>query len=235
MASADWTELNDSLSIGTLDRGVSSGFTPPNGGGTFVYGINSLATTLGAFGLFTNQANFAPTLANKGGNITGAVKRAVSSGSANFAPFLYIGLQGPSVNDSGYILGLSDADPHHIVLRKGSLITSVPDNAPGSNGVLRRSTATYAPDTWHHIRLDMIVNLNGDVILKCFKNDLDLNPVGVLAIWDPIPGMDDFIDDSIGVNSGSAPYTNGRMGFGCFTKDVGRRMYFDHITASRQL
>lgn len=233
MAEADWTELTDGLNISALDRGVSSGFTPPSGGGSFVFAINSLTTALGAFALFTNQTNFAPTPANKGGIITGALKRGISSGVINFAPFLFIGLQGSSCNDSGYLLGLSDAEPHHIILRKGSPISNLPDAAPGSSGILRRSTATFAADTWLHLRLDMIVNLNGDVILRCLQSNLGAHAVTAPA-WVAIPGMDDFVDDAVGVNSGSAPYTNGRMGFGCFVKDVGRRMYFDQITAARQ-
>jgi hypothetical protein len=233
VAQSDWTELDDGLNLSALKRGVSSGFTPPAGGGSFTYGMNSLTTALGAFGLFTNQTNFAPTPANKGGIITAAMKRGISSGVINFAPFIFIGLQGSSCNDSGYMLGLSDAEPHHIVLKKGSPISSLADAAPGTSGILARSTATFSADTWVHLRLDMIVNLNGDVILSMKQNDLGSHNV-TAPTWVAIPGMPDFVDDSIGVNSGSMPFTSGRMGFACFVKDVGRRMYFDQITAARQ-
>lgn len=234
MASSDWTFVTDSLDAATVDRGVSAGFTPPNGGGSFVYGFNSLAVTLGAVALFTNQANFAPTSALKGGVLTGAIKRAISGGALNFAPFLFIGLQGTTINDNGYLLGLGDGDPHHIVLRKGRLVDGVPDSAPGVNGVLRRSSATFSPDTWLHLRIDMIVNVNTDVRLQMFRNNLNANPVSS-PVWVAEPGLEEFVDDALGVNSGSQPYTTSRFGFGFYSKDVSRRGFFDHITVARQL
>lgn len=233
MAESNWTVANDGLSIGTVDRGVTNGIARPPGGGNFLFGFNSLATTLGAVALFANQSNFAPTPANKGGSIRGAIKRGISGGTKNFAPFLYIGLQGPSVNDSAYILGLSDDEPHRIVLRKGSLVSGVPADLVGSSGVLARSTATYSPDTWLHLRLDMVVNLNGDVMLNARASDLGLYTVSTPQ-WFAIPGISDFVDDALGVNTGSAPFTSGRMGFGFWSKDVSRRGYFDHIEAMRQ-
>jgi hypothetical protein len=195
--------------------------------------MNSLSTAQGVVGLFTNQVNFAPMA--KGGSIRGAVQRGVSGGPLNFAPFLFIGLQGPSVNDLGYLLGLGDGDPHHIVLRKGVLSAGLPDVPPGTQGVLRRSTATFLPGTWVHLRLDMVVNLNGDVLLQVFQNDLALHPLGSAPSWQPIPGMGELIDDALGINSGSQPFTSGRAGFGFFTKDVTRRGFFDHLEVLRQL
>ncbi len=237
MGQADWTECSDGLGIGSIDRGVTTGIARPNGGGNFVFAFNSLVTTQGAVALRTNQTNFNPTPANKGGSVRGAVQRGPSGGNVDFAPFLFIGLQGASVNDNAYILGLMDASPHYIALRKGALVTGIPEAAvsqPPTSGILRRSTATYQPATWHHLRLDMVVNLNGDVILKCFMNDLAANSVAAPS-WVAIPGMTDFTDDALQINSGSAPYTSGRMGFGFYSKDVSRRGFFDHIECIRQL
>lgn len=235
MAEADWTLLTDGLDIVTVERGVTSGITPPNGGGSFVHGFNSLIVASGAVGLFANQVNFAPMA--KGASVRGAVKRLPSGGPTGFSPFLYVGQQGASVNDSGYLLGLADGDPYHIVLKKGVLSTGVADlaPAPASNGVLLRSTATYAQDTWHHLRLDMIVNLNGDVLLQCFENDLASNPLGGAPVWTAIAGMEEFVDDTLQINSGSAPFTSGRGGFGFHTTDVTRRAAFDHVELFRQL
>lgn len=232
MGESNWTFMNDGLAIGTVDRGVTNGIARPNGGGNFIFGFNSLATTQGAVALFTNQANFAPTGALKGGSVRGAVQRGVSGGVSNFAPFLFIGAQGPSVNDLAYMLGLQDEDPHHICLRKGSIVGGLPTGAPGTSGILKRSTATYTPGTWLHLRLDMIVNQNGDVILQCFASDL-ANPV-TAPVWVALPGCESFTDDALGVNSGSAPFTAGRMGFGFQTQDVTRRGYFDHLECYRQ-
>jgi hypothetical protein len=233
MAETDWTFLNDGLDAATVDRGVTTGIARPPGGGSFLFGMNSLSTAQGVVGLFTNQVNFAPMA--KGGSIRGAVQRGVSGGPLNFAPFLFIGLQGPSVNDLGYLLGLGDGDPHHIVLRKGMLSAGLPDVPPGTQGVLRRSTATFLPGTWVHLRLDMIVNMNGDVLLQVFQNDLALHPLGGAPSWAAVPGMSEFIDDALGINSGSQPFTSGRAGFGFFTKDVTRRGFFDHLEVLRQL
>lgn len=233
MAETDWTFLNDGLDAATVDRGVTTGIARPPGGGSFVFGFNSLSTAQGAVALFTNQLHFAPMA--KGGSVRGAIQRGVSGGPLGFAPFFFVGLQGPSVNDLGYLLGLGDGDPHHIVLRKGALSGGLPDIPPGTQGVLRRSTATFLPGTWLHLRLDMVVNENGDVLLQVFQNDLVANPLGSAPSWQPVPGMSELIDDALGINSGSQPFTSGRAGFGFFTKDVTRRGFLDHVEVYRQL
>jgi hypothetical protein len=233
LAETDWTFLNDGLDAATVDRGVTTGIARPPGGGSFVFGMNSLSTAQGVVALFTNQVNFAPMA--KGGSVRGALQRGVSGGPLNFAPFLFIGLGGPSVNDLGYLLGLGDGDPHHIVLRKGGLSGGLPDIPPGTQGVLRRSTGTFVPGTWLHLRLDMVVNLNGDVLLQVFQNDLVAHALGTAPAWTAIPGMAEFVDDALGINSGSQPFTSGRAGFGFFTKDVTRRGFMDHVEAYRQL
>lgn len=233
MAETDWTFLNDGLDAATVDRGVTTGIARPPGGGSFVFGFKSLSTAQGAVALFTNQLNFAPMA--KGGSVRGAIQRGASGGPLGFAPFFFVGLQGPSVNDLGYLLGLGDGDPHHVVLRKGALSGGLPDIPPGTQGVLRRSTGTFMPGTWVHLRLDMIVNLNGDVLLQVFQNDLVANPLGGAPSWQPVPGMSEFIDDALGINSGSQPFTSGRAGFGFFTKDVTRRGFLDHVEVYRQL
>ncbi len=240
MASSDFTFLTGSLDAATVARGESHGFTPPNGGGAGVYGFNSLQTTLGVVGLFCNLTNFAPI--DNGGSVSAAMKRGAGGGATNFAPFIFLGLQGPAVTDTGYILGLADANPSHVVLRKGVLTGGLPDivaESPPVQGVLRRSTGTKAIDEWVHLKLEAVRNTNGDVVLNCYENDLaahtvdpgNVNP----PVWVAIPGMTQFIDDSLGVNSGSVPYTSGRAGWGCYSKDITRRAYFDAIRIERQL
>lgn len=245
MGSSNWTELTDGLNGASIDRGVTTGVPRPPGGGAFVFGFNSLIRSTGAVGFFANQAGFAPTPANKGGSIRGAIKRGVSSGPLNFAPFFFLLGQGTSVNDWAYILGLQDEDPHRITLRKGTVVSGVPSASPGASGVLRRSSAAFAADTYLHLRLDAIVNLNGDVILKAFQSDLTAHNVDAPA-WVPIPGVEDaslvashgagtaFVDDSLGINSGTAAFTSGRMGFGFTSKDINRRGIFDQIECIAQ-
>lgn len=235
MASSDWTELTDSLAASSIDRGVTNGIARPPGGGNFLYGFNSLVVATGAAGLFVNGVNFAPT--TKGASVRGAIQRGVSGGPLGFAPLLFAGLQGSSVNDEGYLLGIADGDPPHLVLKKGVLSAGLPDLAPDApnNGVLLRSDDTFVLGDWLHVRLDMISNANGDVILQCFENDLDANPLGGAPVWTPIAGMTEFVDDALQVNTGSAPFTTGRHGFAFYSEDVTRRGFFDGIQVFRQL
>lgn len=242
MAEADWTVLSDSLGGASVAKGVTAGVLKPAGGGDFVYGFNSKAIVDGAVGLHNNQANFVPM--SKGGSVRGALKRAPGGGKTGFAPFLFVGLQGASVNDQGYLLGLGDDDPHHIVLRKGSLASGLPDVTPNppTTDVLMRSTEAYEEDTWLHLRLDMILQGSGDVLLQVFMNDLDTNDV-TAPVWENITGMEGpqyptilgFVDDALGVNTGTSPFTSGRGGFGFRVEDVTRRAFFDHLEIARQL
>ena len=232
MAEADWTELLNSIGVGVVDRGVTTGQARPNGGGSFLYGFNSLSNTPGAIGLYTNQVNFAPMA--KGGSVRGAIKRGTSGGNTNFSPFFFLGGQGNNISDNAYLLGLDDDDPHQIVLRKGAFSGGVPSASLGTSGILAKSNASYSINTWLHLRLDMIANANGDVLLQAFINDLLSNPV-TSPVWVAVPGLEEFIDDAIAVNSGSQPYTSGYGGYGFQVADVTRRGYVDHLEIFRQL
>lgn len=234
MSETNWTFSTDILSAGSVARGVTSGTDKPNGGGNFTFAFNSLAVVTGGVTLFVNETNFAPTPATKGGRISGALKRAPSGGAVGFSPFLFIGAQGASVNDNGYLVGLSDDDPARIQLRKGNLAGGCPDDIVGASGILALGTEGIANDEWVHLQVSMIVNGTGDVILAVRQNDLDANPV-TTPVWEAVPGLADFTDDALGINSGSLPYTNGRIGFGFETSDTSRRAYFDHLEVSRQL
>lgn len=231
MASTDWSYLNNGLDIATVDRGVTAGIERPPGGGNFLFAFNSLSAAEGTVALFANMTDFAPMA--KGGSIRGCIQRGPGGGATGFSPFFYLCGQGTSVNDSAYLLGLSDDDPHRIVLRKGSIVVGIPDSE--GQGVLLASGESFSQSTWLHLRLDVIVNDNGDIVLHVLQNDLDSNPIGTPPDWQPVSGMIDFIDDHLGINSGSQPLTSGRAGFGGAFKDVTRRMFFDHIELFRQL
>jgi len=231
MAEADWTYLNDGLDIATVDRGVTAGIARPPGGGSFLFAFNSLAAVQGAVGLFCNLVDFAPMA--KGASIRGCVQRGPGGGPTGFSPFMFLSCQGNSVNDTAYLLGLSDDDPHRIVLRKGAVAVGIPDSE-GPN-VLLASGESFSQGTWLHLRLDVIVNDNGDVVLKVLRNDLGAHPLGSPPDWQAVPGMVEFIDDHLGINSGSQPLTSGRGGFGMSVADVTRRGYFDHLELLRQV
>jgi len=231
MADVDWSYLNDGLDIAVVDRGVTAGIARPPGGGGFVFAFNSLAAVQGAVALFANVTGFAPMA--KGGSIRGVIQRGAGGGPTGFSPFLFLCGQGTSVNDSAYLLGLSDDDPHRIVLRKGTVTMGLP-HADGP-GVLLKSSASFSQSTWLHLRLDVIVNTNGDVVLKVFQNDLAAHAIGTPPSWQPVAGMVEFIDDHLGINSGSQPLTSGRAGFGVSVKDVTRRAYFDQLELFRQV
>lgn len=242
MAESDFTLMTDSLDAGSIARGVTAGVGTPSGGGSFVYAFNSRVTASGAAALFTNQVNFAPTA--KGGSVSGVLKRGVGGGTTGFSPLLFINAGGSSVNDTAYLVGLSDGDPSHIVLAKKTIVSGVPDAAPDptSNGILLRSSKTIEIDEWVHLRLDAIVNDNGDVILQVFENDLVANPIGTPPVWTipvgmegAVAGINGFIDDVTEINSGSAPLTAGRMGFGFQSSDVTRRGFIDAFEAKRQV
>lgn len=230
MGIQDWAFLQDGADNGVIRRGVTAGIMAPPGGGSFLYAFNSLTVEPGAVAVFTSLPNYAPM--SKGGSIRGCVQRGPGGGATGFSPFFFACCGGTSVNDQAYLLGLSDKDPHRIVLRKGSVITGIPDDEGA--GALLRSSESFIQGTWLHLRLDVIVNPNGDVVLKCMRNDLEQHPLDQAPDWQPIDGMPLFIDDQVAINSGSLPLTSGRAGFGFVSEDVTRRGYFDHIELFRQ-
>jgi hypothetical protein len=231
LAATDWTYLTNGLDITVVDRGVTAGIPTAPGGGSYLFGFNSLAVATGAVGLFASLPNFAPM--QKGGSIRGCLQRGPGGGPTNFSPFLFLCAQGPTVGDSGYLLGLSDEDPHRIVLRKGALVNGA--GASSGPGLLLASGATFAQGTWLHLRLDAIVQPNNDVVLAVFQNDLTAHPLGTPADWEPVAGMANFVDDQLGINSGTQPFVSGRGGFGFAVKDVTRRSFVDQIELWRQL
>lgn len=243
MAATDWAILTASLDVTDVRRGVTAGQEPPPGGGDFVYAMNSLTNTAGSVALAATQASFAP--ATSGGRISGAIKHGVSGGAGGFAPFLFAGLQSNEVAGVAYMLGLSSGDPYHLELRKGALTGGLPDAVPApatAPHLLLRSTNSFDPDLWHHLRLDVIVQGSGDVLLKVRRNDVDAHDVDS-PVWVTIPGMegpggesfDGYVDDALGVNTGSVPLVGGYFGFGCTFSEAARRAYFDHMQIARQL
>ena len=230
MGAADWTDLGDGLDSSVLTKGVTAGITPPNGGGTFVYGFNSRTAAAGAAGIFVDLADFNPLAS--GGSIFGALKRGAGAGTTGWSSFMFLGLQGTSVNDWGYLLGLVDSDPYKIVLAKAQLSVGL---VTSSSYILMESDEQFlvSDDQWHHLRLNAVANDNGDVVLNVYQSDLGAHAVTAPS-WVAIPGMSQFIDDQLAINSGLDPYTSGYAGIGMRTGAITRRSYFDHIAVLRQ-
>ncbi len=231
MPSADYTFVSDVASSADIRRAVTAGIPAPPGGGSFVYGMASQTNTPGVVALYYNGSGFAPL--TKGGDIRAAMKRLPSAGDDLFSAWIFLGLPGTASTGVAYMLGLSNSEPSHIVLKKGALSTGLPDVVPGTLGVLRRSSATFTKDTWVHLRLEVVANVSGDVVLNAYQNDPNVNPVDA-PIWTAIPGLTSFIDDALGINSGSVPIVGGRIGFGMNSSDVNRNVAFDEILPIKQ-
>lgn len=242
MGQGDWTLLD-----GTLDsvrRGVTAGVVTPNGGGNYCFGMHSTENAKGVVAFMCNQTNFGPM--QKGGRITGALKRSALGSPTGFAPFLFIAAENNNVSTSAYLLGLSNSNGSHIELRKGSISDGLPDAdvVPRSPPhVLMRSTDLVPVETWQHLRVDYIRQGNNDVLLQVFRNDLSRNLV-TAPVWELIPGMEGpfhpefggYVDDALGVNTASDPLLGETyLGFGTHFETTNRAAYFDHITIDRQL
>jgi len=239
MADTDWGDVSSILTSADLAFGVTGALTPPNGGGSFVYGYNSLdGTVSGAHAKFVDDTNFKPTgtgPANPdgGGSISGAIKRLPLASYTGFTPYLFGCAQGspPAATNAAYMIALSDESPYRIVLAKATLNTTL---SAGSTSILGQSTAQYAiaDDDWHHVRLDVIVQPNGDVLLQAFASDLSANAVGSPS-WAAIPGLSDVIDDRLQIETGSAPLLGGYWGFGfALSEALNAGAAFDAIRAS---
>lgn len=247
MGQYDWKDVGGSLSSASLARGVTNGIARPPSiiANDFVYGYNSLSGTVtGAHGKYIDLAGFTPTgsllsVPDGGGSIRGAMQRVSSPNNTGMTPMLFFCGQGApvSVNDYCYILGLLDADPYQIALAKGKLVSGLVASDENVT-ILAQSSDQYAmgDGLYHHLRLDAIVEPNGDVLLKCFENDLVAHPIGDAPDWQPIPGFptNGVVDDVLQIETGTPPLWGGYVGFAFQVADsLNRRGAFDAIEAYR--
>lgn len=241
MASSDWSLFSDVLSTGVVARNpvTSAVVTPPNGGGDFSFGMHSRTNDPGVVAYYSVLTNFSPTA--KGGVISGCIQKGVGAGADDFSCWLFICCGGTATTNLAYMLGLDDSATPRLVLRKGQLTNGIPAVAPGAQGILRRSSATFEIGEWLHVRLDAVRQPTGDVLLQVFKSDLADNAVNS-PVWEAVDGLTDFTDDAGGINSSALgisgadalPLTSGRMGWGMRAVDVNRNAYFDYVKPERQ-
>lgn len=236
MAETDWGIIGSDAQY--VRRGVTAGFTPPNGGSSFVFGFRSTVAEDNSVGLYYNPTagKYNPLVDEDsnatGGSVRGALQRYTSANALGFSVFLFMNLQGTTTSEYGYLLGLSNNDPHEIMLAKTTIAAGLDPTDTAT--VLRTSSQTYAVGNWLHLRLDAIVNPNGDTVLKCFQNDLTTNLVSN-PTWAAIAGMDDYIDDSLGINSSANPLAGGYAGFGFESSIVSAHALVDHVEVYRQM
>ncbi|MCK5643690.1 MAG: hypothetical protein KAJ19_23015, partial [Gammaproteobacteria bacterium] len=244
MGQQDWGDLEGSLEDADLKRGVTAEISGPNGTNGFVYGYNSMDSTVtGAHGKFVNLPGFVPTGSllsspDGGGSIRGAVRRVASPNNTGMTPMLFFCCQGgpPTVNDQVYMIGLSDSDPYKIVLAKGPIVGGIVE-AQEDTKILVSSSREYniGDGLWHHIRMDAIVEPNGDVLLKCYESDMTINDLQN-PDWGIIGGFsaEGYIDGVLQINTGSAPLWGGYVGFAfAVNQALNRRGAFDGLQATR--
>lgn len=230
MSSSDWSTHTGSLGSSDVKWGVSTAYGTPNGGDIFALGFRSVSNTEGVVALSNNQTNFYPIAAGKGVSVRGAIKRGATAG--DYAIMLFAAMEDKNVTANGYLLGFTeDEDAAHLVLIKGSPSDGI---LTTSSGILRTSNGTYNRNTWYHLRLDIIAQGWGDTHIQLFENaDLATDPV-TAPDWQPIAGMTEYIDDQLGVQSGSTPYNGGYSGHAFYTSAIGRTGFFDHMQVARQ-
>jgi len=232
MSAEDWAELDDSLVA--VEKGATNGLGVPNGGGTQIYAFNSMdAEQIGAAGLRCVIADFQPM--SSGGRISACIKRMPSGANTGFSPLIYMAAGGTSVNDTAYLLGLEDADPYRIVLRKATIISGIPATEEGN--YLARSSTQFqmSAEAWHQLRLDVIEQPSGAVTLEVAQSDLDSYPC-TAPVWTSIDGMAQFVDDAVGANTGSLPLIGGYVGFAtAYQESIATVGGFDQIQILRQV
>ena len=92
------------------------------------------------------------------------------------------------------------------------------------------------------LKLEVVLNTNGDVVVNAYQNDLTAPGASVgIQLWTPIPGIPQFIDDAVGANLSNllaqlpaAPLAPGRKGFGMRSQDSARRAFFAWLQATAQ-
>ena len=108
---------------------------------------------------------------------------------------------------------------------------------PSGTHVLRSSDESFTSNSlWFHLRLDVIVNPQDDVVLNVYRSDLTTEDVDA-PTWVAIPGMDAFVDDANGIIIGTIPPVTG--GLYCVVGhynngNAGRVSLVDHVEIARQ-
>jgi hypothetical protein len=214
---------------------MASAFSPPEG--SFIMGLNAITAQAGFAGDYVNLSNYNPTPADKGGSIRAVMKR--YSSNVNYAPFIGFATTADVDTAYAYILALSAENPYRIILYKGELdaATMISTAAVIDAKCLRSSDAAYASAVYHHLKLDLIYNPQGDAVLNVYEDTTDpLTPS--TPTWAAVDGLESYTDDALGILSGSIPYIGSGGGYyavyGLMTQEQGSQALFDYIEITRQ-
>jgi hypothetical protein len=213
MAGMDWSYLTDGLDIASVDRGVTTGVPRPPGGGNFLFAFNSLVAAAGSVALFANLDDFAPMA--RGGSIRGCLQRGPGGGPTGFSPFLFLCGQGNVRQRPGL--------PARALRRRPA-----PRRAPQGLHQRRASPTPTALGVAAQASGESFSP--GDLAPPAPRRDRQRHgrrhpqglrrttstpaPSATPPDWHHVGGMAEFIDDHLGINSGSQPLTSGRGGFG---------------------
>jgi hypothetical protein len=235
MAQADWTTMTNGLTSADVRSGVSmaAAFDPPDG--SFVYFFNTVGATVGVAARRVNLTNFNPTAYGKGGSLWMCMRRWGSSLTGMY-PFIALLNSADVASAEGYILGLTNESTSRLMLKKGPINGNL---LSSDSSLLRISDATYG-NAWFEVRLDLIVNPQGDVVLNVYQSDLTAYNPGS-EVWTVPDGMTMFVDDAGGILTGSVPILgsspNGYyMVYGMYSEGtLARACLFDYGKFRRQL
>jgi hypothetical protein len=230
MSADDWKVIADGFgAIGSPTVGIAG----PNGGGHYVYGARATAEA-GFHALRCDTAGTAP--AARGANVSAAMLRARGAPSAAVFASAGGGVVGAldpplmAAAAAAYLLGVGFDG--RVRLAKGLL-----GGGLGGAAVLAQGEVVYPLGAWVHLRLDVIANANGDVILNAYQSDLGARPVTAPA-WTPIPGIGTttphFVDDRVQINTGSPALKAGYSGFAFYFSSAADVAAIDHVTIERQ-
>jgi len=245
VAQADWITITNMASSADVAHTPTMAPSLEPKDGDFTYAFMSHVADVKFSGLCCAAVNFSPLADvhshHAGGSIRGYMRKHTPvSGPALFAPMFFIASSSgaPDLDDnpSAYKLGLSEqaaaGSPYHITLAKGSLRDSGVKATTGD--YLLRGTTSYTTARWFGLRLDVLFNPQGEIVLNVYEDTAN-NPVS--PIWTRPAGFPDaYVDDGLGLLSGTLPLTGTLyVGFGQWSSQVGCCSAFDYLQISRQL
>ena len=194
MAETDWELMEGSLDTATVSYGTVTGADAAPPEGVACLGFHSLQPCEGVSALISTVAIqfLAPMPPGRGGTIYSHTRKLIPM--HQYAPMIFLACGKNVVSAQAYILGLSEEWPYRIALKKGLLVEGL---RADDESILGLSDAVYDTSDWHNLWLQVTVNTQGDTVLHAEKWVAGPNA------FIPIPGMDDVIDDALGVLTGT--------------------------------